>query len=205
MSILLTGGARSGKSHLAEKIARRRQQKTGAGVIYIATAAAGDEEMEERIRAHKERRPEEWRTVEEELYPGRKLQEKFQEGEKRPEPGSVLLLDCITLLISNHMVKAGGKEIGEAELVGEIENELNIMFELAEEYELEIIMVTNEVGMGVVPPSSMGRLFRDAAGRINRTLSQKCERTFLMVAGKPVDVDELKADIFSGAGGEELI
>jgi len=205
MKILLTGGARSGKSHLAEKIARRRQQNTGAGVIYIATAEAGDEEMEERIKAHKERRPEEWRTVEEKLYPGRKLQEKFQEGENRPEPGSVLLLDCITFLISNHMVKAGGEEISEDELVGEIENELKIMFELVEEYELELIMVTNEVGMGVVPPSSMGRLFRDAAGKINRTLSQECDRTFFMVAGKPLDVDELKADIFPGVGGEEII
>lgn len=195
MNLLIIGGARSGKSSMAEKIARHQEERSGGGVIYLATARAGDDEMEARIAAHRERRPDNWKTLEEELYPGRRLQEHI-EWENNAEPG-IVLLDCITLLVSNHIVKVreeGDKEQNnpaEEQLYRRIIEEMERIVQLAGANSFDLILVSNEVGLGVVPPSEMGRMFRDISGRINRKLEELCDKTYFMIAGKAVDIEKI--------------
>ncbi len=196
MNILILGGARSGKSSLAENISRHQEVETGGGVIYLATARAGDEEMEDRIAAHKERRPDSWVTIEEELYPGRQL--KFyleRQNSSRAKPG-IVMLDCLTLLVSNHIIAQEDKnqqadKNQEKQIFQEIMAELEKIAGLAGEFNLDLIFVSNEVGMGVVPPSRLGRLFRDISGRINREVENMCEKSYFMLAGRPVDIDKI--------------
>ena len=194
MKILIIGGARSGKSSLAEEIARHRENNSGDGVIYIATARAGDEEMEARIAAHKQRRPDSWLTIEEELYPGQELC-KYIAGEKSSSP-EVVLLDCITLLVSNTIMSREEEKMddsAEDQIFQQIMEEIDDIIQLADEYNFDLLFVSNEAGMGVVPPSKLGRLFRDISGKINRKIEDRSDRTYFMVAGKPIDIEEIAA------------
>jgi adenosylcobinamide kinase/adenosylcobinamide-phosphate guanylyltransferase len=176
MITLILGGARSGKSTFAERLAEEARDT----VTYLATAEAGDPEMAERILIHKSRRPKEWRT-----------------WEGRPEDlpdvisslSGTLLLDCLTLWLTRLFLEDGSAEnAGEAEwnareiyLRSQVERVCNAPSQSA-----HLIIVSNEVGFGLVPPYLMGRRFRDLQGRANQLCASKADRVALVVAGCPL-------------------
>lgn len=174
--ILILGGARSGKSDYAQRLAG----EMGRPVIYVATATAGDEEMAERIARHRAARPAHWRTVEAPTGVGRTLAEHLDGGE-------VVLLDCLTLLVSNLLMELG--ETADADVLeGRVTAELEALLTVCAAHRAALIVVSNEVGMGLVPPYPMGRVYRDALGRANQWLAARADRVVLMVAGIPVGV-----------------
>lgn len=176
--ILITGGARSGKSTLAEK----KALEFGKNVVYIATAIAFDEGMKDRIKKHKSDRPSDWMTI-----------EKYKNFKTIAEDTSfkscdLVLLDCITLMVSNLMLDSNldfdncsMEEIHklEKEIHKEVENLLNVIIDNNK----KAIFVTNEVGMGLVPSYRMGSIFRDIAGRINQYLASKANEVYFTVSG----------------------
>ncbi|HHY94223.1 MAG TPA: bifunctional adenosylcobinamide kinase/adenosylcobinamide-phosphate guanylyltransferase [Firmicutes bacterium] len=180
--VLVTGGARSGKSTFAERLALQ----SGKQVIYIATCLPGDEEMRQRIEEHRCRRPPSWTTVEEPLDPA-SIMGRYDNS------GRCFLLDCLTLLVSNHLLRAAGQEGERVEPgyrdVGE--RVLALLGELAsavEKLQADAVLVTNEVGMGLVPEWPLGRLFRDLAGRANQCFAALADEVYLMVCGIPLQV-----------------
>jgi adenosylcobinamide kinase/adenosylcobinamide-phosphate guanylyltransferase len=171
--ILILGGARSGKSTTAERIAR---DLGGDDVLYVATAEAWDDEMRARIAEHRRARPANWRTLEAPFNVADRLRE--------VEIPGVLLLDCITLLASNALLTLPedcAQETAIKVVLGEIEP-LLLLFQAGH---ATWIVVSNEVGMGIVPPYRLGRLFRDALGLANQRLAQAADEVVLMVAGLP--------------------
>jgi adenosylcobinamide kinase / adenosylcobinamide-phosphate guanylyltransferase len=163
--VLVLGGARSGKSAFAERLATA----CGEPVVYVATAAAVDAEMAERIAHHRARRPATWRTIEARHDLAAAI------AVDRYEPATVVIED-LTLLLSNHMERDGVR--AEAHTVGEVSALLRL--------EAHLILVANEVGMGLVPPYPLGRAFRDALGRVNQAAAGACDEVFLLVAGLPL-------------------
>lgn len=183
---LITGGARSGKSTYAEKRAQQyamiKNSSPDAGVLYIATAIALDAEMQERIRRHQMQRPASWRTVEQ----FRGLKEVILEAPER-----VVLLDCVTVMLSNLLFSGDIGEDPDSELVEEIEQSIGIeVQELLEAVQMrkdcEVIVVTNELGMGLVPAYPLGRIFRDIAGRVNQRLAAASDSVYFVVSGIPM-------------------
>jgi adenosylcobinamide kinase/adenosylcobinamide-phosphate guanylyltransferase len=179
--ILITGGARSGKSAYAEKLARN----LGGPVLYIATAVPFDQEMQDRIARHRERRPVDWDTYE----GNRNLAAVFKSPARNYR---TVLLDCVTILITNLLLQEEGAESGnfaaaaweriEQNIWGEIQTFLNA----AAQTTVTVIMVTNEVGDGIVPENQLARFFRDIAGRINQAIATRADRVYLLVCGLPV-------------------
>ena len=175
--ILILGGARSGKSSYAEKLAL---ELGGPDVLYVATAQAGDDEMRARIAAHRAARPEGWRTLE---------APSLVTGWRPTELGDarVVLLDCVTLLASNALLAAGGgPSIQEGEAA--VAREIDALLAAYQAGTATWIMVSNEVGLGLVPPYPLGRVYRDALGRANQGLAAAADRVLLMVAGLPLTV-----------------
>lgn len=170
--ILVLGGARSGKSRFAERLAGEHRR-----VIYLATGQAGDAEMAERIARHKAARPAHWRTVEEGLCPAAALEQALAAG-----PADAVLLDCVTFLVSNHLLQA------EEGFEARAQQELLRLMRLTRERGIDLIAVSNEVGMGLVPEYPLGRLFRDAQGRINQLLAREAEQVYACFAGIAVDI-----------------
>ena len=164
--ILITGGSRSGKSTFAEKYALESKKR----VFYLATAGADDDEMRERIRIHQGNRPADFITVEEKLYP-HKIIEKEQ-GEE-----TLFLLDCLTLLLTNYLLRETDGAAREA--LQYVEQLVSV----TQKSPSEILVVTNEVGMGLVPEYPLGRLFRDTAGRANQIVAAAADEVWLMVCG----------------------
>jgi len=161
----LLGGARSGKSAHAEKLATALP----APWTYIATAEAYDGEMAERIALHRSRRGEGWRTVDAPLDLA---------GALRALPdGQPVLVDCLTLWLSNHMLANHDHEALSAELEAVLAAPRGPWF-----------AVSNEVGMGIVPDNALGRRFRDAQGRLNQRIAARADRVLFMVAGLPMQV-----------------
>lgn len=173
--VVFTGGARSGKSTRAEQYAAR----LGLPVIYVATAEAGDGEMQERIALHRERRSAAWRTLEVPLEVGAALREV---GE-----GSVVLLDCLTLLVSNVLLAH------EAAPQPSVDREIDGLLAAAQERDLTLIVVTNEVGMGLVPDYPLGRVYRDLLGRAAQRVAAAANEVYLVVAGITVELRALEA------------
>jgi len=177
--ILILGGARSGKSRLAEEMAARLGDK----VIYIATAAVMDEEMAERVQKHRLRRPEQWETVEE----TKAITELIN---RRAEAGITFLVDCITIWLTNLLLNQNFPEpvvsgIGkEAVILGEVER----LAMLARETPAHVIAVSNEVGLGLVPEYPLGRAFRDLAGQANQILAHYADAVYFTVAGLPLQI-----------------
>lgn len=161
---LVLGGARSGKSRHAEQRARQ----SGLKVVYIATGEAGDEEMAVRIAHHRARRPAEWRTVEEPLHLAPALQ-------SHAAPERFVLVDCLTLWLSNLL------EQGEACFRAERQALLDTLPALPG----EVCLVSNEVGLGLVPINPAARRFVDEAGRLHQELAACCERVVWVAAGLP--------------------
>lgn len=164
-SALVTGGARSGKSRFAEQMAGRFQR-----VVYLATAEALDEEMRQRIESHRRYRPRHWTTVEEPLSILPRLAQAAESTE-------AVLLDCITLWISNLL----GQERSDQHIEGEIER----LAQWTERQPGRLILVSNEVGAGIVPPNPLSRRFRDLTGLANQRLAASASRVYWMVAGIP--------------------
>lgn len=166
MSIeLVIGGARSGKSGLAE----RRAVESGLAVTYIATAAAGDGEMAQRIAHHRERRPPHWRTVEEALRLADALRGEAADGR-------LLLVDCLTLWLSNLLLGPG------------LEPERGRFLDVLGGLPGRVILVSNEVGWGVVPINELARRFADEQGRLNQTVAARSARVTLVAAGLPLEL-----------------
>ncbi len=171
---LILGGARSGKSSYAEERARQ----SGRPVIFLATAQAGDEEMATRIAAHQARRPANWSTIEAPLRPAQALI-------KLDRTASLVLLDCLTLLASNVLLSLPEpltQEVAEAALGREIDELLSVYAARQESW----LVISNEVGLGLVPPYPLGRFYRDALGRANQRLAAAADEVIFMVAGLPM-------------------
>ena len=173
---LILGGARSGKSTHALSLA----QAYGGRVLYIATAAAGDEEMAERIATHKSERPPDWVTLEVQQEIGaavRKLEAHYE----------AVILDCMTLLVSNLLFSVP-EPLSESAVWERIDKELDGILEAVKSTRAAWLVVSNEVGLGLVPENKLGRLYRDLLGRANQRLAQAADEVILMVAGVPLTV-----------------
>lgn len=175
-SILITGGARSGKSRRAQELAA----KAGGQVLFVATAEAGDDEMMQRIKAHRKARPKDWTTLEAKTHIGKEINKNISQAK-------TVIIDCITLLINNVMMQYDEKT--DAEIVEKaITAEVNELLECIKHAEADFIIVTNEVGLGIIPGDRVSRLYRDLLGRANQMLAEKANEVCLMVAGIPIAV-----------------
>ncbi|MEA3349844.1 MAG: bifunctional adenosylcobinamide kinase/adenosylcobinamide-phosphate guanylyltransferase [Chloroflexota bacterium] len=185
--ILILGGARSGKSTYAENLAKEH----GGGVLYIATAEAKDEEMDARIEQHHANRPADWGLIE----TPRNVAQAIRQGRSGEK---VVLVDCITFLVSNYLLAAAGPEDDpfdepsadpfderiEADVIADVE----ALAAYARAEDVTMLVVSNEVGMGLVPAYELGRAYRDILGRANQTLARHADEIFLLVAGIPMRV-----------------
>jgi len=189
--ILILGGARSGKSAFAERLAAGSERS----VAFIATATAGDDEMRSRIARHRASRPKGWYTLEESLDLASAVR-------RAGELADVLLLDCVTLWLGNVLLQESVQHEKDDEVefhtAGRLFNErvlkecealLAVVKSLSPDKTL--IVVTNEVGLGIVPAYPLGRLYRDTLGYINQRLAQAADRVYLMMAGMAVDIKRL--------------
>ncbi len=174
--ILVLGGARSGKSSFAQEYAARLEREEKAAVVFVATARAGDEEMRRRIEAHRQNRPRGWKTVEEPLQVSRAIDEHCAGG-------TVAIVDCLTLLLSNIIHEK--TELDREALQNEVEKEISGIVRAVRNRRATVLIVSNEVGMGVVPSSPLGRFFRDVAGRANISLAREADEVHFLVAGIP--------------------
>ncbi len=163
-SLLVIGGARSGKSRYGQRCAERACKKR----VLIATAQAGDAEMAARIAAHRQTRGDGWRVVEESLALVHVVQ-------REAAADTILLVDCLTLWLSNLMHHADDPE-AQSELLAAAIRQLAG----------PAIFVSNEVGLGIVPPTELGRRFRDAQGRLNQNMAAVCDAVVLIAAGLPL-------------------
>lgn len=162
-SVFVMGGARSGKSAFALKLA----ESIGGKRIYVATAEALDGEMEERIGRHRKERGASWETVEEPLDIAGKL--------SGASTGSVVLIDCLTLWVNN-LVSSGLDD-------GRVVEEALRLSEAIKGARSSVIAVSNELGLGIVPENSLARRFRDLSGIVNREVAQACEEVYFVAAG----------------------
>lgn len=178
--ILVLGGARSGKSAVAERLLAERAGRRP--ITYLATCIAGDDEMRARVALHRQRRPRSWRTVEEPLQPERAL------ATIRAKSGTACLLDCATLWTFNVMNRARGKrtpsspavwaKIGRSveRAIAKSVRELRTGFD-------PLVIVSNEIGSGLVPADPESRAFRDLMGRVNQSLAMSADEVYVCVAG----------------------
>ncbi len=177
--VLVTGGARSGKSRFAEQYAAKHGKK----VAYIATAQIYDEEMAHRVKLHQARRPSEWDTYE----------APFDADKIIPEAGKehdLILFDCLTIYLSNLICSLPNLEDFDLNYRTVREN-MDRLIAAAKAYEGTIVFVTNEVGAGIVPEHRISREYRDLAGISNQLMAGAAEEVYLVVCGLPVNVKEL--------------
>ena len=175
---LVLGGARSGKSALAERLARA----SGKEVVYLATSHAGDAEMAQRIAHHRARRPAGWTTVEEPTALAHALRALCA-------PERIVLVDCLTLWLTNLMFLGGQDypDVGPVDLPPLFAGERTALLDWLDEAPAgEVVFVSNEVGMGIVPFGAVSRAFADEAGRLNQDVAARCERVLFVAAGLPL-------------------
>ncbi|OQR28800.1 bifunctional adenosylcobinamide kinase/adenosylcobinamide-phosphate guanylyltransferase [Pseudomonas sp. Bc-h] len=163
---LILGGARSGKSRLAEKLA----SESGLEVIYIATSQPLDGEMNQRVALHRQRRPDSWGLVEEPLELTKVLKQSAG-------PGRCLLVDCLTLWLTNLLMLEDPQRLAQ---------ERDALLDCLAELPGEIIFVSNETGLGVVPLGELTRRYVDEAGWLHQALAERCQRVVFTVAGLPM-------------------
>lgn len=177
--VLVLGGARSGKSAFAERLAAAaaRKSSAGTGVVYLATAQASDEEMARRILRHQAERPASWETVEEPLHVAGRLRQLAD----RP----VILLDCLSLLINNWMMLESCDEAGWAERKAALLEALVACSGL-------VICVSNEVGQGIVPADELSRRYRDWLGWTHQDVAAVASSVYWVAAGIPVELKALR-------------
>lgn len=174
----ILGGARSGKSAYAQKLAAAR----GRAVLYVATAEAGDEEMAARIAAHRAERQAGWSTLEAPTNAGGAI--RAAEGD-----ADVILVDCLTLL-ANNVITPLPEPVAAQDAEAALDAEVDGLFAAYAESSAEWIVISNEVGLGLVPPYPLGRVYRDALGRANQRLAAAADEVVFMVAGLPMKIKE---------------
>lgn len=188
----ILGGARSGKSTYAQQLATQRAQR----VLFVATAQALDEEMQARIAKHQAERPAGWQTLEAPRRVGKAVMEANFDGE-------LVLLDCLTLLLNNLYASGGGHEdelpedvwnveFDEAKVVKAFERELADIETAIGSGPAEWVIVSNEVGLGLVPEYPLGRSYRDALGWANRRLAARADEAYLLAAGIPIPLHNFR-------------
>jgi adenosylcobinamide kinase / adenosylcobinamide-phosphate guanylyltransferase len=172
--VLILGGARSGKSSFAQRLAKN----VGGKVLFLATAQARDDEMANRIARHKASRPATWCTVEEPLELASVLH-------REATTTDVVIIDCLTLWLNNLLLKDDGSS--ETEVLEQVDKLLDVYQKGIASY----IIVSGEVGLGLVPPYPLGRLYRDILGWMNQKVANRADKVFLMVAGIPLELKAL--------------
>ena len=178
---LVLGGVRAGKSSYAQRLAA-----DGKRVLFVATAEAGDAEMAERIRSHRESRPTDWDTLEKPIDVAAALAPLLHRYD-------TVLLDCLTLWVSNLLLR--GPEPGSTR--GDVLSATRTLLELYRGGDASWIIVSNEVGLGVVPPTELGRVFADELGRVNQLVAAEADDVYFMAAGLPL---RMKAGADKGDG-----
>lgn len=176
LKTLVFGGARSGKSRFAEELVTQSDRAS----VYVATAQIRDDEMSQRVKVHQERRGAEWELIECPLDISTVIRE-------RANPGSILLIDCLTLWLTNVWFSDRDLESEIAKLCAAIETSNG-----------PLVLVSNEVGMGIVPETKLGRDFRDEQGRLNQRIAQLATHVFFVAAGLPLclkPVGKLELDL----------
>ena len=184
--VLVLGGARSGKSAFALKLA----QEAGGRVLYVATAQPGDDEMRWRIARHRRARPRSWRLLEEPLAVDAALAPLLDDTD-------IVLMDCLTIWVSNLLLSAlpGGIVKGPAEAAAAervVDEAIGALLRSYRNGTASFIVVSNEVGLGLVPEHPLGRLFRDVLGRANQRVAARADKVYLLLAGIAVDVKALE-------------
>lgn len=180
--ILVTGGARAGKSAFAEGVAR---ELAGDRVCYVATAEARDADMASRVAAHRAARPAAWLTLE----APRGVAAVLDAHGGRVIPFSAVLIDCLTMLVSNVLL-AFPESAGVADVWPAVKAEVEGIARFARGAATTVV-VTNEVGLGVVPSTPLGRVYRDLLGKANQRLAAAAGEVYLVVAGIPIEVKSL--------------
>lgn len=180
--ILVTGGARSGKSSFAESLCIKQNNKTA----YIATSVAFDDEMKNRVKKHQESRPKDWKTYE--IY-----KDIYSIVEELDKNYDTVIMDCVTLMVNNLMF-THGIEVDEAssEELNELENyireQINKLLEAVKKANLYFVIVTNEIGMGIVPENKLSRIYGDFVGRVNQLIANYSDEVYFVVSGIPMKV-----------------
>lgn len=180
--VLVTGGARSGKSNFAELLCREQNNSTA----YIATSVAFDDEMKDRIKKHQDSRPKEWKTYE--IY-----KDIYSIVEDLDKNHDTVILDCLTLMINNLMFtygidvdKATTEEVNEIEEY--IKDQVEKLLKAVKDTDLYFLIVTNELGMGIVPENKLSRIYRDFVGRANQLIAKYSDEVYFVVSGIPMKV-----------------
>ncbi|HEY93094.1 MAG TPA: bifunctional adenosylcobinamide kinase/adenosylcobinamide-phosphate guanylyltransferase [Dehalococcoidia bacterium] len=182
--ILLIGGTRSGKSSFAQELALKLDKP----VLFVATAEASDEEMRHRIEEHQKVRPSTWSTLEVTTHIGSQIEQEIGGAQ-------VVIIDCITLLVNNVFGKyshQAGEQVDASLIEEKLTSEISELVECIDHTHASFIIVTNEVGMGLVPTNRVGRLYRDLLGKANQRLAERADEIYLMVAGLLVPVKPAK-------------
>jgi adenosylcobinamide kinase / adenosylcobinamide-phosphate guanylyltransferase len=178
--VLILGGVRSGKSRFGERLARKLG---GDDVGFVATGEAWDDEMRDRIARHQQSRPTAWPLLE----APRNVGPAIKAWDEEPK---VLLVDCLTMLVSNVLLAHG-----ESRAETEVRREVHGLRSAIRDRHGPVILVSGEVGQGVVPTSSLGRAFRDLLGWANQDLASEADQVFLMVAGLPIEAKSLATTV----------
>ena len=171
--VFILGGARSGKSRFAQELAGG----LGSKVLFVATGEALDEEMKARIDQHKEARPQSWQTLEAPTNIGRQLEKQIGDAE-------VVIIDCLTLLVSNLL----GAEPDHVEAEEQLTQEITELIACMDKLDASFIIVSNEVGMGLVPETKLGRIYRDLLGKANQLMAQHAQEVYFMAADIPMKI-----------------
>lgn len=180
--ILVTGGARSGKSNFAESLCIKQNNRTA----YIATSIPFDDEMKNRVKKHQESRPKEWKTYE--IY-----KDIYSIVEELDNNHDTVIMDCVTLMVNNLMFtygievyKATSQELNELEEY--IKEQIKKLMETIKKTNLYFVIVSNEVGMGIVPENKLSRIYADFVGRANQLIAKYSDEVYFVVSGIPMKV-----------------
>jgi adenosylcobinamide kinase / adenosylcobinamide-phosphate guanylyltransferase len=174
--ILLLGGARAGKSSFAMRLAQEGERASGDEICFIATAQGLDEDMTKRIARHRAERPTHWRTIEEPYQ--------IDEALRQASEARIVIVDCLTLFVSNWLMRH--KDEHECEQF--VRRITRNFLAIARTRQQTIICVSNEVGLGVVPDTNLGRVFRDLLGRVNQEFAAAADEVYLLIAGLPLQL-----------------
>ncbi len=169
---LILGGARSGKSSYAQEMAAKMKKR----VLFVATCEPLDEEMSVRIKAHQRSRPSNWKTLETPTNIAKAMKSKIGDAE-------VVIIDCMTLLVSNLM---GTEDVDAETLEKKVRAELEALVAFVRTTTAHFLIVSNEVGLGLVPPYPGARVYRDALGMANQILAKNADEVYFMIAGIPI-------------------
>jgi adenosylcobinamide kinase/adenosylcobinamide-phosphate guanylyltransferase len=170
MIIFVTGGARSGKSDFVQELAEKLEGKR----VFLATAEALDDEMKERIRKHKEKRGDRWDTLEEPLDLGNAIRSVSKSCR-------TILVDCLTVWLSNLLMEYKDED----EIISEMTDDL---FSSMDDFEETLIIVSNEVGLGIVPDNKLARIYRDKLGFLNQRMAKRADQVYILFSGIPVKI-----------------